>query len=388
MSDLQEIIFQLEQTQQRIQNAVPERLRPLFARLEIEDKRAALIIGPRGTGKTTLLLRAARANSVLYLSADHPVVSGLRLWDIATRAFQMGYRGLAIDEVHFSVNWSQDLKAIYDSYPDKALWASDSSSLILRQGLADLSRRFPRFHMPLLSFREFIYLSTGQEVQIFNPLEDASPCTEIIGRMNVLALFRQYLMLGCRPIFLEGDYREKLLNIIEKTIFTDVPFLLPKLQDKYLRLMNAMIGYIATSSVPTLNIDALSNEWSLGKEKLYELLNALEHIGLLNIIRYPQDHKASGKGAKIFLADPSMYHVLEGQTGTVREAFLASSFRNAGFKVYACKDETRGDFVISGKTLEVGGRKKSRKQSDFVVRDDLDLPLNRAIPLWSMGFLY
>jgi len=45
-----------------------------------------------------------------------------------------------------------------DDYPDRLLWVSDSSSLVLRSGTGDLSRRFVSIVMPLLSFREFVAL--------------------------------------------------------------------------------------------------------------------------------------------------------------------------------------------------------------------------------------
>jgi hypothetical protein len=38
--------------------------------------------------------------------------------------------------------------------------------------------------------------------------------------------------------------------------------------------------------------------------------------------------------------------------------------------------------------LEIGGKKKSSKSSDFVLRDDIDLPLRNVIPLWILGMLW
>ncbi|WP_041396223.1 hypothetical protein [Gracilinema caldarium] len=66
---------------------------------------------------------------------------------------------------------------------------------------------------------------------------------------------------------------------------------------------------------------------------------------------------------------------------------------NSGWNVYASKDETKGDFIISqfhnGKVirflLEVGGSKKVKKSADFVIRDDIDLPGLTALPLWLLG---
>lgn len=316
------------------------------------------------------------------------MASGIRLFDIAQKAFQKGYDGLAIDEVHFSIDWSREIKAIYDSYPTKKIWVSDSSSLQLRKGIADLSRRFPRIQLPLLSFREYIFLKEETLFETFNPLEDTSRATSIFQTTNILNLFRQYIEAGTRPIFLEGDYEEKLQNIIEKTIFSDTPFLLPNVQERYLRLMNAVIGYLASSPIPTLNMASLSSDWGIGKEKLYELLNVLEHIGLINIVRYKRDHKVSGKGAKILLADSSMYHVLHGDIGNVREAFLVTAMRSAKIDIFASKDESKGDFIVQDMLIEVGGKTKHPKKADFVVRDDTELPHKNMLPLWTFGFMH
>ncbi len=386
--ELSDLLLQIEQIQQRLLSVGPRLLRPIFRGYGLQDKRAALIIGPRGAGKTTLLLESVRDHNILYLCADHPMISGINLYDLAQEAFGKGYDGIAIDEVNFSNQWSGALKAIYDSYPSKKVWASDSSSIKLKQGIADLSRRFPRVSLPLLSFREYIFFKENVLVDPFHPWGEQSSAKAVFDKVNVLSLFHQYLKEGARPIFLEGDYQERLLNIIEKMIFSDTPFLLPRIQEQYLKLMNAVIGYLASSPIPTLNVDSLSTEWSIGKEKLYELLSVLEHIGLIHIVRYQHDHKASGKGAKILLADPTMYEVLKGDKGNVREAFFVTSVRGANKPIFACKDESKGDFIVEGMLFEIGGKKKKRKASDFVVRDDIELPLKNVLPLWSLGFLY
>ena len=51
------------------------------------------------------------------------------------------------------------------------------------------------------------------------------------------------------------------------------------------------------------------------------------------------------------------------------------------------------DFEIDGKTFEVGGRKKGKKQIEdvpdgFVVKDDIEYVHDNQVPLWMFGFLY
>lgn len=383
-----ETIFRLERNFAEILRNSPRELRLWFRDHAQIKSRATLIIGPRGVGKTTYLVNQAKIEELFYFSADNPNVSSTGIWQIGEEAIAKGYKGLAIDEVHFANNWSQDLKALYDSYPSIKIYASDSSSLIVRKGLADLSRRFPRFYVPLLSFREFVFLKTGNTLPVCKIFAFKSIVENGLKEYNLNELFKEYLAAGLRPIFLEGSYNARLLNIIEKTIFTDVPFLLPQVKDTYLRLLNAIMGYLASASIPTLNIDSLTREWSIGKEKLYELLAILEHVDLLNIIRFPNDKKASGKGAKIFFADPSMYSVLGGNVGTQREAFVVAMTKQIGLKIYACKDEEKGDFIIDDKLVEVGGRNKKLKAAEYVIRDDIAEPIRNIIPLWMLGLLY
>ena len=186
----------------------------------------------------------------------------------------------------------------------------------------------------------------------------------------------------------QGEYHARLLDIVEKTIFFDIPFLLPQVQDRYLTVLNAIMGYLATSRKPSLNIESLSREWSIGKDKLYELLTALEHVELISIVRYKSDVKAAGKGAKIFFSDPTFYAALGGHVGNVRESFVACMMRQSGGLIYACKDERSGDFVVNDMVLEIGGKNKKRKQAQFVIRDDIESPSRDVIPLWALGFLY
>jgi len=124
--------------QERKLQKLPERLRPFFEKIELKN-RAVLIFGPRGVGKTTFILSRIKSKKIFYLSADNPLVSAVSLWDLGNAIFMKGYEGIAIDEVHYAKDWSIHLKALYDAFPDKIIWASDSSSLILRHGIADLS---------------------------------------------------------------------------------------------------------------------------------------------------------------------------------------------------------------------------------------------------------
>jgi predicted AAA+ superfamily ATPase len=211
----------------------------------------------------------------------------LHLSDLAVAAFAEGFEGLTIDEVHHAPDWSMHVKSVCDSYPNRRIWLSDSSSLILRSGAADLSRRFPKLDLPFLSFREYLFLKQGIQLPKFDPFTSLPSSFEsALKAWNFMGLFKEYQKEGFRPIFQEGDYRQKLLGIIEKSIYVDVPFFSLQTRENHLRLMNAIMGHLASTPIPTVNVSSLSTDWSIGKEKLYELLEIMEHIGLINTIRF------------------------------------------------------------------------------------------------------
>jgi hypothetical protein len=86
------------------------------------------------------------------------------------------------------------------------------------------------------------------------------------------------------------------------------------------------------------------------------------------------------------LPDPNDF--LKGNTGNIREAYVCCALKEKDKDIAACRDEEKGDFVYHHLKLEIGGRKKARKKSDFVLRDDTEVPYENTIPLWMLGFKY
>jgi len=154
-------------------------------------------------------------------------------------------------------------------------------------------------------------------------------------------------------------------------------------------------GTLAGAAIPRLQVRSLCADWGIGAEKLYQILNVMESVGILRIIRIENDTKAKTAGEKLFFSDPAFYPVLRGNAGTAREALVAALCAESGWLVEAARNEAEGDFVISRNvggvttklTLEVGGASKKIKSADFVIRDDIDFPGRNAIPLWLLGMM-
>ena len=378
----------LEMAMQRRLAAMPKRLR-LFTTEHKKLPDALLLTGTRGCGKSTFLMHHATGKHLLYFSADNPSVINEPLYDVVSFAFMQGYEGVIIDEVHYAANWSIHLKALYDDFPNKIFWVSDSSSLVLRVGEGDLSRRFVPMQMPFMSFREYLYLETGIGSAKYTLGDSVLPLQPDAAILNH---FRNYRRYGTRPFYQNGEFEARYMAVLDKVLNTDIPFFLPSISENNLRLMRAIVGTLANSSVPRVQVTSLCADWNIGTEKLYQLLFVMEHVGLLRIVRLQNDHKARSVGAKMFFADPCAYSVLHANSGTEREAFVANCFSQAGYMVEALKKETEGDFLVSQNehesTIEVGGKNKPCKKSDFVVRDNTDYPTGNAIPFWLLAMMW
>ncbi len=390
-TNYEKITESLDLVSKRLQHSLGDPVR-LYAPESLRNRRASILVGPRGVGKTTYLLRTFKNENAFYLSLDNPLVAGINFYEFGDYLFRQGYDVLICDEVHYLNSWSLHLKALYDAHPKKKIIATDSSSLILRNGLGDLSRRFVLEKMGYLSFREYLYLKYEMLLPSisWNELTSEVSSTSLkkftSTKINIQNEFNKYLKEGTRPYFLEGDYKERTMATVDKIIYNDIPFFLPEVKERHLQLMKNVIGYLATSPIPTLNIESLSNTWSVAKTTVYNLLEVMSQSGLIRIVA-EQGRVGKTKGKKVFFADPTIYSVYDGDLGNTRESFVSLAADSAGLTFVCPKDDSLGDFIIDGKLFEVGGRSKKKKSAQFVIRDNIDFPTKGVIPMWMLGFL-
>ena len=138
------------------------------------NNRLIAITGARGVGKTMLILQYIRENlnedadEVIYANMDDLYFSKNSLVDFADDFVKKGGKYLFLDEIHKYKNWSQEVKNIYDYFPNLKIVITGSSALDIYRGKADLSRRAILYKLQGLSFREFIALKYKISLPVFD----------------------------------------------------------------------------------------------------------------------------------------------------------------------------------------------------------------------------
>ena len=363
------------------------------------------IVGARGTGKTTLLLQYIKQNidisKALYISLDDLYFSTHRLIDAVRTVWQEGVTHLFIDEVHKYpyATWAQELKNIYDSYPDIKVVFSGSSILNIYSGNADLSRRSVSYELFGLSFREFLEFEGVKKIPAVS-LDDllknhVSIAAEIIGDLKILPLFRQYLQTGYFPYFKEDikTYPLRLLNTVNAVLESDLPAV-EQIEYASIQKLKRLLAVIATLTPFTPNMSALGAQVEIQRSNLSKSLILLERARLLGLLRnIDKNLTGLSKPSKIFLDNHNLAYALgenNTNTGNIRETFFYNQLK----AVSKVTDASKGDFTVNGKYIfEVGGSHKKFSQiadlpDSYVVADNIEMGFGNKIPLWMFGFLY
>ena len=359
--------------------------------------RLVAILGSRGVGKSTLMLQhiklEERIDETLYVLADDFYFTTHRLYDLALEFYQHGGKALFIDEIHKYRGWSVEIKNIYDKLPDLRVVYSGSSILDLEKGGSDLSRRKLEYHLPGLSFREYINLSQGCNLPTYS-------FEEILqGKVNYpstlekpLKLFRQYVSEGYYPFFLEGDYHQRLQGILKQIVDDDIPTFAEMTFPSRAKLRKLL--YVLAQSVPFKpNYSKLGADLGISRNALPDFIEFLEKAGLVLSLR----NKATGmklleKVEKLYLQNPNLAYALGAtppDVGSVRETLFLAWLK----PFLPVTSSPISDFVVEGRTFEIGGKNKGRQQlhdaaEGYVVKDDIEYAFRQTIPLWHFGFLY
>lgn len=379
----------------KVKNVPTGFLRYMYHRIKWQSRFFGLV-GPRGVGKSTLLLQYIRLNldtaDTLYVSADHLYFSQHSLVELADRFVKMGGKHLFIDEIHKYDGWSRELKQIYDSYDELQVVISGSSILDIYKGMADLSRRVPIYHMQGLSFREYLQLFHGIEVPAYS-LDDILAHKAVIAQADhPLPLFQHYLRMGYYPFGKDEEFEMELLQVINQTMEVDIPQHI-QANISLGRKLKSLLMVVARSVPFKPIIQKLAEATGISRNDIPNYLIYMEKAGMIAQLRdVTGGIRGLGKTEKLYLDNTNLIYALApdaAEIGNIRETFFMNQMRVMNDIV----SSPASDFEIDGKTFEIGGRKKGQKQIEnvregYIVKDDIETGYANVIPLWAFGLNY
>lgn len=364
---------------------------------EVEwNSRLTAIVGARGVGKTTMLLQHIKLHhslsDTLYVNADDLYFSENKLFDLASTFYKNGGKHLFIDEIHKYSQWSKEVKMMYDYFSDLQIVFTGSSILDIYKGSDDLSRRALTYKLSGMSFREYLNMSQGLKLPAYSLEDIVKNKVELSGIEHPLPFFNEYLQGGYYPFYKEVEYNERLRNVINLTLETDIP-IYANMSVSTAKKMKHLL-YIITQSAPFKpNFTKLAQMIDVHRNQVVDFLFYLEKAGIISQLRNStKGVRLLGKVEKVYLNNPNLILAIAEGTpniGNIRETLF---FNQMEVKNSVASSDV-ADFTIGNYTFEVGGKNKAQKQisgvdNAYVVKDDIEYGYMNVIPLWAFGFNY
>lgn len=390
--------------QQKLRDVPTQLHRYLYEQIDWRDRLIG-IKGPRGVGKSTLILQHIKQSfkdrsQVMYITLDDLWFASHDLPETVDYLYSHGIRWLFIDEIHYFKRWQTLLKNLYDTYRQLHIVFTGSSMLQIKQGEGDLSRRPVIYSMKGLSFREFLEFEnvyTMQPLAWTDLLEQHESIAEkITENVQVLPLFEKYLKYGYYPFYKEvyRGYWERVRSTANMVLEVDYPKVNDVSQETILK-MKKMLMVLASRIPQTPKMAELYRELDTDRNQGLKMLYALEDGGLLALLSQKvKDLKHLGSPDKIYLDNPTLMYALTPRPdiGTIRETFFYNQMRVGHTLTYPY--DNKGDFLVDNRFfVEVGGKNKSFEQikdiaDGYLAVDDTEIGHGHRIPLWMYGLLY
>jgi predicted AAA+ superfamily ATPase len=354
------------------------------------------LTGPRGVGKTTLVLQyiKERLNTAesLYVTAEDFYFADSKLLDLADTFAKYGGKYLFIDEVHKYKDWAKELKLIHDYHPELNVVFTGSSVLDIKKGASDLSRRAVMYHMQGLSFREYLQLFHRVQVPVYSLDEILDHKAGLPEIQHPLPLFNDYLRRGYYPFALDEDFDLRLQQIVNQTLESDIP-LYAGMNASTGRKLKQLLAIIARSVPFKPNLASIANMLSASRNNIADYCLYIEEAGMIAQLRDATGGiRGLGKVDKIYLDNTNIAYSLAAEAsniGNIRETFFFNQMRVKHDVLVS----SVADFLIGHRTFEVGGKGKGQSQiqtvtDGYIVKDNIETGYLNTIPLWQFGLTY
>lgn len=330
-----------------------------------------MILGPRQSGKTTLILKLKeelekKGNQTLYFNLDR-----LEDWEffqtqktlLEKIKFELGEERvfIFIDEIQRLKNAGLFLKGLHDYHSPYKFIITGSGSLELKEDIVEpLTGRKKIFHLYPLSFAEFFQFKTNREIKEFGKFYKFS-------EHEAERILDEYLVFGGYPKAVlaktKSGKKEVLQEIYSSYLEKDVKALLGVEKDL---AYQHLLKYLAAETGSLFNKSEVSRDLGIHIKTLNRYLYFLEKTFVIKIIRpfYKNPTKELIKMPRIYFLDQGLRNFLVGRlTPFFQRDDKGKIFENFVFRQLLDKEPVFGiwfwrtsrgaevDFILNERTL-------------------------------------
>ncbi len=353
---------------------IPHFKRELYSKINkyLKRKQIIALTGLRRVGKTTLMkqmISELAPKSCVYFSFDEKDLQNKEVLTFVINYFLNNFKGkyFFLDEIHYIPDWQGILKRYYDTNNLKFI-ISGSASMQIRKGKESLAGRIITFHLPTLSFREFLMLG-GEKIEMKKDLkktyESLLPRKEFFEKM-----FNEYIYKGGFPELVKEEDTEFIrtyLNemIIRKILLEDIPDLF---DIKRKEALYNLFRYACKESSNLFEINNLANNLKIDSDTVSNYLIYLELSFLIKVSENYSESMATRirKNKKLHIVHPCLaFSILNYPKSFLDSEILVSHYVEslfAGKSFWRSKEKEEVNCIINinGKPMPVEIKYRNR----------------------------
>ena len=355
------------------------------------------IKGTRGVGKTTFLLQYAKEKfgndrSCLYINMNNFYFTGHTLVDFAKEFRKRNGKVLLIDQVFKYPDWSKELRACYDRFPELKSVFTGSSVMRLKEDNHELCDVVKSYNLRGFSFREFLNLQTGTNFPAYR-LEDIighheQIAQEVLAKVHPLEYFQSYVHHGFYPFFLEkANFSENLLKTMNMLVEVDI-LLIKQIELKYLFKIKKLLYLLVTNNHKSPNISRLAQEIQTSRATVMNYIQYLADARLINLV-YPNGESFPKKPSRVLMHNSNLVYSIYPSIADTQEV-LETFFVNTLWKDHKVnRGDKNSSFVVDGEIpFKISPKRPVKNMHGLLYAVNDERSRENVIPLWLLGFLY
>jgi hypothetical protein len=316
-----------------------------------EYKQIICIIGLRRVGKTILMKQIiqklnASKNNICYISFDDIDFQQYRIAEDLINYFlefsnKNEKRFLYLDEIQKLPNWADLLKVYYDIEENLKIFVSGSASLEIKEYKETLAGRILTFHLPILTFKEFVRYF-GMDYSLSENLFRDYDLKFITQKERYKELFELYLIKGAFPELLEIADKDFIRKYIKESVVEKAISDISKIALENEKIIYELFRLLVNSNAQLFEIVNLASILKINRNLVSSYLTLLEKTFLIKIsynftasiskqVRASKKQYCAHSSVVIALLDYPIEILNTEVAGHLVEATIANNLENISF---------------------------------------------------------